>query len=320
MLTKFFQKPETVHNQPERVNKKIWAVAGGKGGTGKSIIASSIAVQLARRGKRVVIVDADLGSGNLHTYLGVASDSVALADSVTLADFLRNRTPYLSDALIGTQYENLHLISDANQVLGLANINSQLKENLIEQIRELDFEYIIVDVGAGTASHNLDFFLISDHGLLVTIPEPTSIENMYRFIKSCLHRKLMRRFQGSPYQSLLERTTYPKEAGGLRTIYEVVEKIYQLDPPSAEEMVDEILKFKPRLIMNQVRSQNDIQAGDSIRDVSRKYLGVNLSYIGYVTYDDHVKLSARKRVPLFQEYPNSGAAVCIRNIVNRFLG
>ena len=319
MLARFFQKSEDVSKQPEnkpveKINRKIWSVAGGKGGTGKSIIASSIAVQLARRGKRVVIIDADLGSGNLHTYLGVTPASI------TLADFLKDRTARLSDALVGTQYENLHLISDTNEVLGLANISSQIKEKLIQQIKELDFEYIILDVGAGTAYNNLDFFLISDHGLLVAVPEPTSIENMYRFIRCCLNRKLMRRFQDSPYQSLIEKTAYPKEAGGFRTIYELVEKVYQLDPAAAEAMVDEILKFKPRLIMNQVRSQTDIQAGDSIRDVTRKYLGVNLSYIGYVTYDDHVKLSAKKRVPLFQEYPNSGAAVCIRNIVNRFLG
>ncbi|MEW5802788.1 MAG: P-loop NTPase [bacterium] len=319
MLARFFQKSEDVSKQTEskrveQINKKIWAVAGGKGGTGKSIIASSIAVQLARRGKKVVIIDADLGSGNLHTYLGVTPSSI------TLADFLRDRTSHLSDALVGTQYENLHLISDANEVLGLANISSQIKDKLIQQVKELDFEYIILDVGAGTAYNNLDFFLISDQGLLVAVPEPTSIENMYRFIRCCLNRKLMRRFQGSPYQPLIEKAAFPKEAGGFRTIYELVERVYQLDPAAAEAMVDEILKFKPRLIMNQVRSQTDIQAGDSIRDVTRKYLGVNLSYIGYVTYDDHVKLSARKRVPLFQEYPNSGAAVCIRNIVNRFLG
>jgi len=319
MLARFFQKSEDESKQAEnkkveKIDKKIWSVAGGKGGTGKSIIASSIAVQLARRGKKVVIIDVDLGSGNLHTYLGVTPTTI------TLADFLRDRTTHLSDALANTQYENLFLISDANEALGLANISSQIKEKLIEQIKELDFEYIILDVGAGTAYNNLDFFLISDQGLLVAVPEPTSIENMYRFIRCCLNRKLMRRFQGSPYQSLIEKTSYPKEAGGFRTVYELVEKIYQLDQAAAEAMVDEILKFKPRLIMNQVRSQTDIQAGDSIRDVTRKYLGVNLSYIGFVTYDDHVKLSARKRVPLFQEYPNSGAAVCIRNIVNRFLG
>jgi len=319
MLARFFQKSENEGKQPEKnkqekTTKKIWAVAGGKGGTGKSIIASSIAVQLARRDKRVVIIDADLGSGNLHSYLGVTPAPI------TLADFLRNRTARLSDALVVTQYKNLYLISDANEVLGLANISNQLKENLIQQIKELDFEYIILDVGAGTSYNNIDFFLISDNGLLVAVPEPTSIENMYRFVRSCLNRKLMRRFQDTPYQSLIEKAAYPREAGGFRTIYELVEKIYQLDPPAAEIMVDEILSFRPRLIMNQVRSQADIQAGDSIRDVTRKYLGVNLNYIGYVTYDDRVKLSARKRVPLFQEYPNSGAAVCIRNIVDSFLG
>ncbi|MGA1875221.1 MAG: P-loop NTPase [bacterium] len=314
MFARLFQKPQDNSKEPENIEKKIWAVAGGKGGTGKSIIASSIAVQLARRGKRVAIIDADLGSGNLHTYLGMPQCPV------TLADFLKSKTSRLSDTLVSTQYENLYLISDSNEVLGLANVSSQMKKEMIRQIYDLDFEYIIIDVGAGTSYTNLDFFLISDHGLLIAIPEPASVENVYRFIRSCLNRKLMYKFQGTPYQSLVEKAAYPKEAGGVHSIYELVEKIFQVDSSSAEEMVNEIMKFKPRLIMNQVRSQSDIQVGESIREVTRKYLGLNVSYIGYVTYDDNVKKSAKRRSSLFQEYPNSGAAVCIRNIVSRFLG
>jgi len=309
----FYKSPES-HNHPQENHKKIWAVAGGKGGTGKSIIASSIAVQLAIRGKKVVIIDGDLGSGNIHTYLGVSPGVI------NLANFLKNRTSCLSDTLVSTQYENLYLISDTNEVLGLANISSRMKGEMIRQIHSLDFEYIIIDLGAGTSYTNLDFFLISDHGLLVGIPDPASLENIYRFIRSCLNRKLMYRFHGSPYQSLIEKSAYPKESDGVNSIYDLVEKVYQLNPSAAEKMVDEILKFKPRLIMNQVRSQSDIQVGESVRDVTKKYLGLNLSYIGYVTYDDHVKLSAKKCTPIFQKYPNSGAAVCIRNIVNKFLG
>lgn len=312
MLAKLFHKTQNT-KPPDNNQKKIWAVAGGKGGTGKSIIASSIAVQLAKRGKKVVIIDADLGSGNLHTYLGVPPAHI------TVADFLKNQTLHLSQTLINTQFENLFLISDSNEVLGLANVSTQRKGEMIQQIHELDFEYIILDVGAGTSYTNLDFFLISNHGLLVAVPEPASVENVYRFLRSCLHRKLIYKFHGSPFQALVEKTVYPKEAGGITTIYDLVEKVYQTDTSAAELMVNEILQFKPRLIMNQVRSQNDIQVGDSIREVTRKYLGLSLSYVGYVTYDDHIKQSAKKRSPIFQEYPNSGAAVCIRNIVDRFL-
>ena len=62
--------------------QNLWAVGGGKGGTGKSIIATNIAVQLARRGKRSIIIDADLGGGNLHTYMGIRPPSVSLADFI----------------------------------------------------------------------------------------------------------------------------------------------------------------------------------------------------------------------------------------------
>lgn len=289
----------------------LWAVGGGKGGTGKSIIATNIAVQLAKRGKKAIIIDADLGGGNLHTYMGINPPSVSLAD------FLMNRNCSLAQVMVDTPFENLKLISDANDVLGLANTSFMQKERFIRHIRELPFDYVIIDLGAGTAYTMLDFFLVSNSGFLVSIPEPAAIENAYRFIKSAVHRKLLRRFNRQPIRGLIEQSMYPRN--GIKTVYELVERVYEIEPYTAEKMVQEIMGFNPKLIMNQVRSENDISLGESIKDVVRKFLGVNLQYIGYVSYDERLKMASTRRLPLFTEFPNCGAAICIRNLVNRFL-
>ncbi len=290
--------------------QKLWAVGGGKGGTGKSVIATNIAIQLSKRNKNVIMVDADLGGGNLHTYLGISPPEVSLAD------FLKNRSWELKDVIIDTPYENLKLISDANEVLGLANTNYLQKERFIRNIKNLAFDYVILDLGAGTSYNILDFFLISNSGFLVSIPEPAAIENAYRFIRSGIYRKLNRRYTYQPIKGMIEKLLYPKN--GLKSIYELVEKVYDMEPETAEDMVREITNFRPKLIMNQVQTEDDIFLGESIKDVVRKFLGVSLNYIGYVSYDSRLKRACAKRLPLFKEFPNSAAAICIRNIVNIF--
>ncbi|MBN2373225.1 P-loop NTPase [bacterium] len=291
--------------------QRFWAVGGGKGGTGKSVIATNIAVQLARRGKKVIMVDADLGGGNLHTYLGIN------LPKTSLADFLKNKDYRLEQVMVETPHENLRLISDANDVLGLANTSFLQKERFIRHIRNLSFDYVIIDLGAGTANTMLDFFLISNSGFLVSVPEPAAIENAYRFIRCALYRRLSRAFTDQPVKGLVEKLMYPRD--GIKSVYELVEKVNEIEPETAKEMVREIKSFQPKLIMNQVQTEEDITLGESIRDVVLKFLGVRLTYIGYVSYDSRLKRASTKRLPLFTEFPNCGAAICIRNIVNKFL-
>lgn len=290
----------------------IWAVGGGKGGTGKSIMATNIAVQLSRRQKKVVIIDADLGGGNVHTYLGIRPPTTSLAD------FLKNKVKKLDEVMIDTPFKQLKLISDANEVLGLANTRHLQKEKLIRHIKNLDADYVIIDLGAGTLNNILDFFLISNKGFIVAIPEPASIENAYRFIRSALHRRLIRVFNRGEINDLIKKIMFPKY-DRIKTVYDLLKEVNKIDPECAEKLIQEIGSFRPRLIMNQIRTKDDILIGDSIKDLSKKFLGVNLNYIGYVNYDERLKIAAKKRLLLFSEFPNCGAAICIRNIVDRLL-
>ena len=164
--------------------KSIWAVAGGKGGVGKSFLCSNLSIDLAQRGNSVVLIDADFGGPNLHTFMGISTSIISVSD------FIKNNQLNLDDILLPTGIPNLKLASGAQDVLGMANLNIIQQNKLIKAIAALNVDYVLIDLGAGTNAYTLDLFLSADKGILVTAPEPTSVENTYRFVKSAFYRKL----------------------------------------------------------------------------------------------------------------------------------
>src|SRR5262245_30576797 len=91
--------------KPER---QIWSIGGGKGGIGKSLLTASLGWQLAQLGKRVLMVDADLGGANLHTCLGIPNPER------TLGDFIRRQVAKIEDIAVETGVSGLRLISGAS--------------------------------------------------------------------------------------------------------------------------------------------------------------------------------------------------------------
>ena len=101
--------------------KEIWAIGGGKGGIGKSLITGNVGICLARLKKKVLLVGADLGGTNLHTTLGIG------LPEMTLSDFLNRRAENIQDVIIKTGIQNLSLISGAQDFLDAANPNFSQK-------------------------------------------------------------------------------------------------------------------------------------------------------------------------------------------------
>src|SRR2546428_1940164 len=158
--------------------RHIIAVGSGKGGVGKSLLAANLGIYMAQLGKRVVLIDADLGGANLHTFVGVERPSV------TLGDFFDKRVARIEDCIVETSVKGLGLVSGEGDPLWAANPRPATKNRLINQIREIDVDYLICDLPPGSGFIALDFFLVAHIGILVVVPEPTSVENTFRFIKS----------------------------------------------------------------------------------------------------------------------------------------
>jgi len=295
-------------DQHQRV---IWTIGGGKGGSGKSFITTNIGICLSKLGARVILIDADLGGANLHTFLGI------VPPGPSLSDFIKKRVPHLKDVLIHTGVPNLQLLTGAQDLLNAADAKSAQKRKLLRSIKSLESDYILVDLGGGNALSVLDFFLMSDGGILVVTPEPTSIENTYRFLKSAFYRRLRQAVSSFSAKSLIDEAMDRKNEAGIQTPYELLREVRRINEEDALKMVEEAATFHPNLILNQVRSKKDIEIGFSIRSACQKYFGIQLHYLGYIVYDQDVGNSIRKRRPLVLENYRSKAAQCVSEIASR---
>lgn len=302
---------ESLHSNHRQ---KIWSIGGGKGGVGKSLVTANTSICLALMGYKVVAIDLDLGGANIHTCLGVP-----IPDK-TISDFLSKKVSSMSELLMPTPIKNLSVISGAQDDLGIANLKQVHKNKLLQELENLDADYVMLDLGAGTSMNTLDFFINSDKGMLVVLPEPTSIENTYRFIKSVYHRRLKMVEELLDIQPLINKAMNAKISEGQLTPVELVKQVIGMDPEMGEKLKAEITKFKPNLLMNQVRSQTDIDIGFSMQSVCKRYFGISMNYVGYLDYDSTVWQSVKKRKPLLLEFPNSKLVSNFDKIVQRLLG
>ena len=287
-------------------DKLIIATGGGKGGIGKSFISSSLAISLARIGKKVTLIDLDLGSANLHTFLGVK------VPELCLSDFISGGVADLNEVAVKTEIDGLRFISGFNDAMNVADIGINAREKLKRAIRSLSTPYVILDLGAGTSENTLDFFLFADQKIVAVVPEPTSIENAYRFIKTAYYRKLKEAESNLGITKLIEAAMDNRNQLGIKSPSDLIHYITKIDPVAGARLVAKISDLHIELVLNQVRSRNDIELGMSIKSVCRKYFGIDAYFAGYIEFDNAVWQSLRKRRPLLLEHPYS-------NIVSQFM-
>lgn len=294
------------------MEKTVWAVGGGKGGTGKSFVSCSLGLALASRGNDVLLMDVDLGAPNLHTFLGTGEFHP------DLGDFLINRIPSLNDAARPTGFGGLKLIRGTDNILFVSNLNHYKKLKILRQIKTLEAQRTILDIGTGSSFNSLDFFISADPGILVITPEPTAIENGYYFLKSCIMRILKLYMEHYKIQNLLQKLMEQIEKNS-HSLYGFFQNLVDSDKTYGHVLYRALKNFKPCLVVNKTRTEKDDLLGQSIADVVKKYLIIDLHYLGAIPYDSRVYWSFRKMTPFFVEHPQSEAAQAIKGIAERLL-
>jgi flagellar biosynthesis protein FlhG len=282
--------------------RKVIAVGGGKGGIGKSLVSANLGIALARRGASVVLVDADLGGANLHTCLG------APQPTKSLSDFIDRRVAKLSDVVMETGIERLKLVSGAFDTLETANVKPGQKAKLLRHLKGLDVDYVLIDLGAGTSANVLDFFLIAEVGLVVLLPEPTSIENAYRFIKGAFFRRLQLDANDDDFAERVSQALAPRAGEMAKSPWDVVAELRASRPESAIRLEQALGGFRPWLVVNQARTRGDFDVGPTVAAAWKKFFGLDLGYLGAVAHDDAVWQAVRARQALLQANPACAAA------------
>lgn len=271
--------PRKTNPAPSKVPHVI-AVAGGKGGVGKSVLAVNLAVMLARLGKRTVLLDGDLGGANADALLGCERPPR------NLGHFFASEVTTLGALAVSTCVERLALIAGDTESLGAANPAHTQKQKLIRHIRMLDCDVVVVDLGAGTSFNTLDLYLAADVGLTVTTPEPTAVQNCFAFIKAATLRDL-------------EKRTGEKRRDNDRSLHHLVGE-------SGEARA--ALDRTTRLVVNRTNAGEARRVTNMLHDLASRFLNGRVALAATISDDPCVAQSVRRMTPLCHTAADSSAA------------
>ncbi len=301
----------TTEATPHSGHPKLVAAGGGKGGVGKTFLTANLAVALARMGYRVIAVDTDIEGANLHTWLGVR------APSRTLADFVAGRETNVTRLVVATPVENVGLVAATQGNLASAHPDAHRRVELLQSLRRMPCDFVLVDCGAGANASTLDYFLVSDDGLLVIHPEPTSVENAYSFVRAAFYRRMQAALQKHDVRSLVREAMDQRSARGIKTPLDLLREVEQMDPEEGQRFVDTMRRFRPRIVVNEVNTAEDVKLGFAVSSVCRRFFGIEADYIGYLNRDAAVREAVLRRQPVFDVAPESDAAIYLRRIARK---
>ncbi len=226
---------------------RVIAVTSGKGGVGKTNVAVNLAVAAAQGGRRVILVDLDLGLANADVVLGVRP-------TATLAHVLSGRRD-VADAL--TPAHGIQLLAGASGLEAIANLDDEARGRLQEALERLHrrADLIVVDTGAGISRNVIEFAATADETIVVTTPEPTSLVDAYATIKLLAGREC-----GGPVRVLVNQAWDREEAdrvsAGIVTVAQrfLGRRVDRLGYVLRDEAVGRAVRVKIPLMIGEPRS------------------------------------------------------------------
>lgn len=160
---------------PVAKNTRIITVASGKGGVGKTNFSTNLAIAYAQMGKRVILMDADLGLANVNVILGIIP-------KYNLYHLIRKQKS-MQDIILETNY-GIQIVAGASGFARIANLSEEERKQFVEEISKLSIaDVIIIDTSAGVSNNVISFIAAADDAIIVTTPEPTAMTDAYGIIK-----------------------------------------------------------------------------------------------------------------------------------------
>ncbi|MBN2135030.1 MAG: P-loop NTPase [Acidobacteria bacterium] len=309
--------PLTVTSQVEKLRnvktlKKYISVGGGKGGIGKTFFAANLAIALSSFDVapqlKVTVVDTDIGGSNLNNFLGIPKPRY------TLSDYLRKSITDINDVAMATQFPGMNLIAGADDLLDIQGLNTKQKLKLLRSFQDLDSDFIIFDLAAGSDLKTLDFFNQANTGIIVTTPEPTAVQNAYTFLRNAMLRKIMTESNEYPVINDITTLYLKRNLEGVSSINNYIDTVRKSSDEAAAWIEDIIGNYCPRFVLNQLEHRSDSDTADRFIALTKRYLKVDLDYLGWIPYDPRVKSAVRDGKAFLEEFRKSRTAVHLYKI------
>jgi flagellar biosynthesis protein FlhG len=273
---------------------QIWVIGAGKGGVGKSFVASSLGITLSKLNHSVLTIDFDCSGANLHTYFGMG------LGQKNIRNYFEKNEP-LANLIDATPIPHLSYIQGFWDSWEPNAITPAQTQKLVSDARDLKFDHIIFDCGPGSSPAYLELYDAADEKIFVTNPEPNSVEKAYRLIENYIFHQLKRNCNAdatSRLQQALEsyRRINNKQLFSFR-------KFIAQETGLTPDYFDNLNSKPIRLIVNQARSRQDQDLGFSMKSVCNKFFDLQIDYLGALDFDNAVWHSLRERRPFLIEKP-----------------
>jgi flagellar biosynthesis protein FlhG len=273
--------------KPVQPGARVISIGGGKGGVGKSLIATNLAVAIAQTGREVVLCDLDLGAANLHLMLGATHAKAGIAA-------LLSPEATMVDALTETKVPRLKLLAGSGGTVAAANITHAQKLRIIRKLRGLKTDFVVVDVGAGVGYNALDFFELGQQRIIVATPQVTSMHDAYAFLKGAVLRTLKHHAGKSTEAWMLDPALSSKEG---EKVKDLLMRVRDHDPTFGVK-IEQILKhFGAFLIGNQVDNSGQVGVFQAVSRMVEDFLGISLPILGWIPAHSRLSESVNERSP-----------------------
>jgi flagellar biosynthesis protein FlhG len=285
----------------------IISIASGKGGVGKSVVAANLSVLLAQRGKQVVLADLDTGGADSHVLVGL------LNPPLTLTDFLNHRVDHLRDIAQPLPiHPNLRIIPGTGETLATANMPYAQKNRLIRQFQDIEADIIVVDIGAGCSYHTLDFFLMADYHVAIATPDPTSVLDLYRFLKLAAIRRVLSMFL---MREVMAEGLANRDYSSVKEVLDVAGKTDESGRTLAETTLQ---AFQPALILNRATGRARVNVSQ-LKALLKEYVGGSLMLLGEIPEDPAMEQAVRSYIPVVQQAPSSPAVAALNKATDALM-
>lgn len=292
---------------------RLYAFGGGKGGIGKTFLSSNFGIYLARKGRKTLVVDLDLGGANAHTYLGVSPSGP------NLKDYFNEKVKSIKDVVVGTNASNLYVIKGLDDWSSSLKVSEDQVQQMIVDLKASGFDDVIFDLAAGTHKETIEIFLSCEEKIVITTPEPTSIENSYQFLKKSFHRTIIKASEELNCDKQIAKLLTHKERFNIKTPAQLISFLEEREPHIGKVLKKRVYSISPKILINQARSYQDHLLSNSIGKICSQYFSMNCSGLGFINYDSAVWQSIRALKPFQVEQVKSNTSLELTHIYDRIL-